>query len=251
MMTALIQIGPFVPKCNLVISSGDVEESFDDIFERCITDVLASLPIDTRLILVPSLEDVHHDYVYPQPAFDTKQQLDISDSRVQSLPNPSIFRVNGVTLGVNAFDIVSRLVATSYAARAYKGIQAREIQSVEHCVSQRSFYPLSIPTEHMPLDFSHAHHMEFSSAPSIMILPSNLPFVVEQVNGVLFINPQSLFIDGAAGLYATINVSAPPLHVKVEDEGAGDRMDTSSDNDGLKPSVEGIARHTSVKLTRI
>lgn len=227
-----------------------MEESYDDIFERCITDiVLPSLPIDTHLLLVPSLEDVHHDFVYPQPPFDIKQQLGnavASDSRVQSLPNPSVFRVNnGATIGVSSFDVVSRLVATSFASRAYKGIQAREVQAAKHCIEQRSFYPLSVPSERMPLDFSHAQHMEFGSAPSIMVMPSNLPYVVKQVNGVLFINPQCLIVDGAAGYFADIRIAPPSARLVSGDD--GDRMADEEEAD--KPS--GIAKHTSVKIERI
>ena len=129
----LILLGPFVDISQPIISSGDVvlvdtnddnvevarhAASYEMVFiERIITGGLQLLfdsedhgNLPTKIILVPSLLDAHHEFVFPQPPFGDRDEVktdffDISlgvlkvpyaekneKKRVYLMPNPCMFR---------------------------------------------------------------------------------------------------------------------------------------------------------------
>lgn len=122
----LILIGPFVDVSQPLLAGGDVHledgegnahsASYEMVFiEKIIRDGLNALfnteqdfgGLPTQIILVPSLQDAHHEFVYPQPPFGEKEaistiffdekvgQFDIgsnSRKRVHLMPNPCMFR---------------------------------------------------------------------------------------------------------------------------------------------------------------
>jgi hypothetical protein len=75
-------------------------------------------------------------------------------------------------------------------------------------MSQSSFFPFTIPVENIPFDFSNAKNVDFENIPDILILPSNLPFILEKINDVLIINPKSLFFNNDYGTYTKIFVNS-------------------------------------------
>lgn len=58
----------------------------------------------TRILLLPSVRDVHHDPVFPQPPL----QSTLPES-IQTLTNPATFRVNEVVVGAASPDILKQV----------------------------------------------------------------------------------------------------------------------------------------------
>lgn len=79
--------------------------------------------ICTQLVLAPSLQDAHHEFVFPQPPFqsvkrpiqspwfeETEGELSMSFSdRVHMLPNPCMFCINEVLVAACSNDIIQQL----------------------------------------------------------------------------------------------------------------------------------------------
>ena len=126
----LILMGPFVDISQPLIESGDVilidtddkgkvtevAASYEMAFvKRIMTDSLQLLfdtekDLPTNIILVPSLLDAHHEFVFPQPPFGDRDRVqaefleeplgilkvpfseDNNKKRVHLMPNPCMFR---------------------------------------------------------------------------------------------------------------------------------------------------------------
>jgi DNA polymerase alpha subunit B len=125
----LVLTGPFVDMTQAHLSNGETRvadtlshehiASYEMIFiEKIIRDGLGSYfnsdemnNLPTQIVLVPSLLDGHHDYVYPQPPFGTKREIrthlfgsddalgklefphsEGREKRVHLMPNPCMFR---------------------------------------------------------------------------------------------------------------------------------------------------------------
>ncbi|KAH6935254.1 hypothetical protein HPB50_004823 [Hyalomma asiaticum] len=65
-----IMMGPFVDSRHELIQKGNLPDTYETIFQNQI-DALANALQKTRtqVVLVPSNQDVHHDYVFPTPPF--------------------------------------------------------------------------------------------------------------------------------------------------------------------------------------
>uniref|UniRef100_A0A2P2JYW4 DNA polymerase alpha subunit B n=1 Tax=Rhizophora mucronata TaxID=61149 RepID=A0A2P2JYW4_RHIMU len=94
----LILLGPFVDSEHPEIKKGTTERSYDEIFRleilQRLQDYMEYMGSDARVVLVPSIRDASHDFVFPQPAFD----IDPPNLKHQILShsNPGIFEVNRV-----------------------------------------------------------------------------------------------------------------------------------------------------------
>jgi DNA polymerase alpha subunit B len=220
----LLLIGPFIDSDHPFIENDtDLDDSFDDIFERQVIRKLlnylqTSASRACKIILVPSLKDINHDFVYPQPAFNkkdwsaavnnatTKELL----SRIITVSNPSTFTVNsGISIGVTSVDVLSHMTEKEFTFNT-RGINTIT-RRLETFLSQQSYFPFvggSIDSL-VPVDMTHAHKLAFVSQndnriPSILILPSSTldPFC-QVVQGTLVINPQILYdsMEETSGCY--------------------------------------------------
>jgi DNA polymerase alpha subunit B len=65
-----MQMGPFIDSDHPEIKKGAVDKSFQDIFLfeilRKLQDFTQYLGHNVRVILIPSVRDAHHDFVFPQ-----------------------------------------------------------------------------------------------------------------------------------------------------------------------------------------
>jgi len=147
----LILTGPFVDVSQPLLASGDVQlidrdddnhatgmhgASYEMVFvERIIRDGLGSMfnseeefgELPTNIILIPSLLDAHHEFVYPQPPFGDRDRVDTTfyeeplgvlqvpfstdrdpRKRVHMLPNPCMFRSVGF-----AYELLDRVTYKS------------------------------------------------------------------------------------------------------------------------------------------
>ena len=91
----LILTGPFVDVSQKILESGDIQlksyendevvgthsATYEMVFIECvIRDCIASMYLNndrlaTHIILVPSLYDAHHEFVFPQPPFGDRDEV--------------------------------------------------------------------------------------------------------------------------------------------------------------------------------
>nr|POE58034.1 isoform 2 of dna polymerase alpha subunit b [Quercus suber] len=94
----LILLGPFVDSEHPEIKKGTTDRSFDEIFHveilRRLQDHVEYMGSNARVILVPSIRDANHDFVFPQPAFEIHSPN--LKHQITSLTNPGTFEANQV-----------------------------------------------------------------------------------------------------------------------------------------------------------
>ncbi|KAM6562469.1 hypothetical protein CsatB_022467 [Cannabis sativa] len=218
----LILLGPFVDSEHPEIEKGTTNMSYNEIFHfeilRRLQDYLEYMGSHSRVILIPSIRDANHDFVFPQPAFDIHPP-DLKH-QVASLTNPGLFEANQVKIGCCSVDILKHLSGEEISRNpAGGGPSDRMGRLVNHILGQRSFYPLYPPAEGIPLDFSLAPEaLEISSIPDILILPSDMKYFAkvltlgegeEQVKS-LCINPGRLSKGEGGGTFVELTYYGNP-----------------------------------------
>ncbi|KAG5438673.1 hypothetical protein PCANB_002392 [Pneumocystis canis] len=206
----VILIGPFLDIRHPLISSGnfnitslkDDMGSLDDLFKHCISSKLMEL--DCLIVMIPHVQDACCRHAaWPQDCFN-KKKLGLN---VKCMPNPALFSLNEVIIGISSNDIlISPLYSNTLARLSY------------HVIQQRHFYPLFPGTAYETftgganLDIAFMRLGEFSSVlPDILILPSDLQYFVKNVSGIVVINPGRLAKRHAFGSYAVIYIKPRDL----------------------------------------
>ncbi|NXT12578.1 DPOA2 polymerase, partial [Prunella fulvescens] len=65
-----ILLGPFLDAKHEQVESCQLLSPFSDVFRLCLRTIIeGTKSAGSQLVLVPSLRDVSHDFVYPQPPF--------------------------------------------------------------------------------------------------------------------------------------------------------------------------------------
>ncbi|KAJ4795175.1 DNA polymerase alpha subunit B [Rhynchospora pubera] len=204
----LILMGPFVDSEHPNIKKGTVDRSFRDIFLieiiSRLQDFTQYMGSNTHVILLPSIRDAHHDFVFPQASFDLNL---LEDSRYQvdditSLANPSSFSANEIIFGCCTVDVLKQLSGEEISRNPPNELSDRIGILATHLLKQQSFYPLYPPAIGVPLDFSLAPEaLKIPSFPDVLLLPSDLaPFIKvlsignenEEVIKTMCVNPGRL-----------------------------------------------------------
>jgi len=254
----LILVGPFVDVSQSLLKTGDVQlrNNYDDddeenegapaaahethgasyemvFVEKVIRDCIQSMfdseadfggPLPTNIVLVPSLLDAHHEFVFPQPPFGDRDRVQTSyfeedlgilsvpfsregdpRKRVHLMPNPCMFRINEVLIGVCSNDVLFSLTSDEVSMNIEGNRLAR---LAGHLLQQQSFCP-QFPAPQNVLaqyDLRHARHWEFDSRPDVMVLPSRLAALAKDVFGTLVVNPGPLTRGVGGGTYAQMDI---------------------------------------------
>ncbi|XP_040862887.1 DNA polymerase alpha subunit B isoform X5 [Glycine max] len=128
----LVLLGPFVDSEHPDIKKGTVDTSFDEIFEEILKKLEEYVDSATRVLLVPSIRDANHDFVFPQPAFDIKSQI-------VSLSNPGIFEANKVKVGCCTVDILKQISGEEISRTAADGKPIDRLSRLaNHILNQQS-----------------------------------------------------------------------------------------------------------------
>ncbi|CAM9929011.1 unnamed protein product, partial [Discosporangium mesarthrocarpum] len=247
-------VGPFVDAMHPKVAVGDASVEcvdggsepvdFETLFKLRVSDKLDTLFSDkptlhTQFVLVPSLRDAFHEYVYPQPPFHDRVKggvelgvgaypeekmfvLDIPRTagggvggrkRVHLTPNPTLVRINGVTVGATSNDVIFDISGDEVSARAGN----RLARLSEHLLRQQSFYPLFPPPlpavaagGGVPLDLRHAPRWELPVTPDVLLLPSRLAQFAKEVQGCLCVNPGQVARGTGGGTYAEMAIHPMP-----------------------------------------
>ncbi|XP_027334193.1 DNA polymerase alpha subunit B [Abrus precatorius] len=213
----LVLLGPFVDADHPDIKNGTVDRSFDEIFHfeimKKLEDYVECMGSAPRVLLVPSIRDANHDFVFPQPALDIN--LPDLKSQIVSLTNPGIFEANEVKVGCCTVDILKHVSGEEISRTASDGKPIdRMSRLANHILNQRSFYPLYPPAESIPLDFSLAPEaLQLSLVPDVLILPSDIKYFVKVLNSegeginqskCIAINPGRLAKGEGGGTFAEL-----------------------------------------------
>jgi DNA polymerase alpha subunit B len=231
----LVLMGPFVDSNHPQVAAGEmtveyegemVECTFEDTFamkvkaqiEKLLVTLESEEHCSPKVVMIPSLQDVHQPFVFPQPPmeydFDVPQAQD-----VVFMSNPATFCVNEVTIGVNTSDILFHMGTEEISRVPQIAGQGRLGRLAEHLLLQRSFYPLFPGTSDAPqLDLRHSKKYGIQKTPDVLITPSKLAHFVTNArvqgsNGTtncFCINPGQLVKGSNGGTFARLTVHPTP-----------------------------------------
>ncbi|XP_062499459.1 DNA polymerase alpha subunit B-like [Corticium candelabrum] len=197
----LILIGPFVDAEHPLIKDSKVNKTFDELFKVMAKDKLDKmLKWKTSVLVVPSLRDVHHHCVYPQPPL----QLEDKYENVYFLSNPSTVSLKGVTFGITSTDVLFHLGNHEIN----KGITGDRLGRLcHHLLKQQSYYPLYPPHKSVSIDYEQfMSYGMMPVAPHVLLLPSDLRVFTKDVAGTLCVNPGRLAKRHGGGTYARLMI---------------------------------------------
>ncbi|KAH6818853.1 DNA polymerase alpha 2 [Perilla frutescens var. frutescens] len=220
----LVLLGPFIDSDHPELRRGIINQTFDEMFRLEILgklqDYVEYMGSTVHVILMPSVRDANHDFVFPQPAFEI-HPADFSN-QINSISNPGMFCANQVKVACCTVDILKHLSAEEICRNPQGGSKQRLTNLAKHVLNQQSFYPLYPPSEDIPLDFSLASKaLHFSSIPDILILPSDLAHFVKVVSvgdvnegeeqvKCMCVNPGRLARGEGGGFFVEINYRGNP-----------------------------------------
>ncbi|XP_031799189.1 DNA polymerase alpha subunit B isoform X1 [Sarcophilus harrisii] len=106
-----ILLGPFLDAKHEQVENCQLTPSFEDVFKHCLRTIIeGTRSSGTHLVFVPSLRDVNHRPVYPQPPFSCLE-LKEDKERVHFVSDPCILSINGVILGLTSTDLLFHMGA--------------------------------------------------------------------------------------------------------------------------------------------
>jgi len=210
----LVLMGPFVDTKNTLINSGDVEETYDEIFAKHMIEISrATEHLACKVVIMSSHRDVHHcSSVYPQPPYSVSSmgpdgvkrlQCEIEAlQRLMFVPDPCTLKVNGVVLGLTSTDILMHLTKSEVSVGAPGGSD-RMSRLAQHILHQHSYYPLHPPSEEVCVDYElWEAYAKLPVTPHVLVLPSDLKAFVKDVEGCICVNPGRLTTGTVGGTYA-------------------------------------------------
>ncbi|XP_005112449.1 DNA polymerase alpha subunit B [Aplysia californica] len=219
----VVLMGPFVDLKNTLISTGDVEESFDELFTKQMVEIgRATQDLGCKVVVVSSSRDVHHcSNVYPQPPYSISSHLADGSQRPTSeldvlqhlifVSDPATLRVNGVVLGLTSTDSLMHLSKSELSVGAPGGSD-RMSRLAQHILRQRSYYPLYPPSEDVNVDYGMWEaHAQLPVMPHLLLMPSDLKAFIKDVDGCCFVNPGRLTTGLVGGTYVRMVIDVPTL----------------------------------------
>ncbi|XP_030921251.1 DNA polymerase alpha subunit B [Geospiza fortis] len=218
------QFGPFLDAKHEQVESCQLLSPFSDVFRLCLRTIIeGTRSSGSQLVLVPSLRDVSHHFVYPQPPFSFPDLPKEDRARVLLVPEPCTLDIDGVVLGLTSTDLLLHMGAEEISSSS--GLSDRFTRILRHVLTQRSFYPLYPPSEELNVDFEAlGAFAALPVTPDVLVTPSELRFFIKDVLGCVCINPGRLTKGQAGGTYGRL---------LLRRDGRGDRTtDRTTDRDG-------------------
>ncbi|EGG20294.1 hypothetical protein DFA_07417 [Cavenderia fasciculata] len=194
--------GPFIDESNQ--NNQFLDKSFEEFFYEDIIQPLESIT-STQFIICPSLRDVQHDYVYPQPPFKSRSKN--TSSNIHFVTNPSTLLIdNSFTIGLSNTNIIQQLELRLDNGK--NDIKTTGTPLIcEKIIQQQCYYPLH-PAE-VPIETQFIDSIKFPSiTPDILIFGKvDKPFIANS-NEVLCIGSGQLMNhSGKTGTYTELIVA--------------------------------------------
>nr|XP_033812159.1 DNA polymerase alpha subunit B isoform X2 [Geotrypetes seraphini] len=196
-----ILLGPFLDAKHEQVENCQLTVSFDDVFRQCLKMIIeGTKSSNSQLVFVPSLRDVHQEFVYPQPPFSCYELLKDDKQRVHFMSDPCTLNINNVVVGMTTTDLLFHIGAEEISS--FSGASDRFSRILKHVLTQRSYYPLYPPAEEMNIDYeSFYQYAQMPVTPDIFIVPSELRYFIKDVLGCVCINPGRLTKGQVGGTY--------------------------------------------------
>lgn len=206
-----ILTGPFLDITHNLVSEGELfytNENGDlDCFEdaefygalkRYLDEAVKS--IQTKIIIIPSLNDMVSLHPFPQPPL-----TNTSTENVLFYPNPARFSIEGIEFGVMNTDILRPLLGSMINTETKSH---RLTCIMEQIIRQRSFFPLyPAPKKDVSVDVSQYQKYEMPEAPDVFIAVSEIPAYTAYLEGSsVLINPGFSTKGSKAGTYSCISI---------------------------------------------
>ncbi|CAH0519813.1 unnamed protein product [Peronospora belbahrii] len=216
----LILVGPFIDSMHPMFQDGLVKYdgmmlSFEDTFVFKVMTLLNNvLARDERIqiVIVPSLRDANHLYVYPQHPLNKKKACEAFKDpeyakRIHFMSNPSTFSINEIVFGISTLDVVVQL-SSNELYRAQTRDPNRLLRLCEQVIDQRSYYPIFPPPpgSEAPIDLRYMKQYQFEQTPDVLLLPSILNRFCGRAKDSICINPGQLCKGESGGTFADITI---------------------------------------------
>ncbi len=162
-------------------------------------------------MLVPALDDAHHDFVAPQPPLLPERAV---AANVTLAANPAVVRVSDATgthevaLGMSSLPALQDISSDCLCLNKPDRFGA----IVSHMIRQTSFYPTNPPSANVPLDMGHLGRVAMPAADGrpgvdVLLIPSKLKAFAKIADAeTLVVNPGILTRGSSGGTYAEICV---------------------------------------------
>lgn len=211
----LVLLGPFVDAENSAVQAG----TLDALPEAALRPLVSKLQVllqrapHTRLALVPSLQELGHDHVFPQCAYQPGLLGDLARApNVLLLPNPGLLAVNGTTVALSSLDALLPL-GLAEVARSPPGPD-RISRLCGHLLQQQSFYPLVPAPAGANIDYTRLEALDMPGPPDLLVVPSALRHFARAVGDhAVVLNPGPYCRKQALGSAAFVSISAPAAGV--------------------------------------
>ncbi|XP_020823786.1 DNA polymerase alpha subunit B isoform X1 [Phascolarctos cinereus] len=202
-----ILLGPFLDAKHEQVENCQLTSTFENVFKSCLRTILeGTRSSGTHLVFVPSLRDVHHQPVYPQPPFSFPELPKEDIKRVHFVSDPCNLSINGVILGLTSTDLLLHMGAEEITSSSSASDRFSRI--LKHVLTQRSYYPLYPPFEEMSIDYEHFYsHAQLPITPDVFIIPSDLRYFVKDILGCVCMNPGRLTKGQVGGTFGRLYIS--------------------------------------------
>ncbi|XP_004478644.2 DNA polymerase alpha subunit B [Dasypus novemcinctus] len=206
-----ILFGPFLDAKHEQVENCLLTSPFEDVFKQCLRTVIeGTRSSGSHLVFVPSLRDVHHEPVYPQPPFSHPDLPREDKERVRFVSEPCTLSVSGVIFGLTSTDLLFHMGAEEINSSS--GTSDRFSRILKHILTQRSYYPLYPPQEDMAIDYEHfLAYAQLPVTPDIFIVPSELRYFVKDVLGCVCVNPGRLTKGQVGGTFGLLYLRRPAV----------------------------------------
>ncbi|XP_072277507.1 DNA polymerase alpha subunit B isoform X2 [Pyxicephalus adspersus] len=196
-------LGPFLDAKHEQIETLQLTGTFEEVFKSCLKMTIeGTRQSGSHLVFIPSVRDVHHDPIYPQPPFSCYEPTKEDKQRVHFVADPCTISVNGVAIGFTSTDLLFHMGAEEISSGTAGGPD-RFSRILRQILSQRSYYPLYPPNEEINIDFEAMYNFAMMPVtPDVFIIPSELRFFIKDISGCICINPGRLTKGMVGGTYA-------------------------------------------------
>ncbi|XP_057409342.1 DNA polymerase alpha subunit B isoform X5 [Balaenoptera acutorostrata] len=200
-----ILFGPFLDAKHEQVESCLLTSPFEEVFKQCLRTIIEGTRSSSgsHLIFVPSLRDVHHEPVYPQPPFSCSDLPREDKKRVQFVSEPCTLCINGMIFGLTSTDLLLHMGAEEISSSS--GTSDRFSRILKHILTQRSYYPLYPPQEDMAIDYENFYaYAQLPVTPDVFIAPSELRYFVKDILGCICVNPGRLTKGQVGGTFGRL-----------------------------------------------
>ncbi|XP_042761006.1 DNA polymerase alpha subunit B isoform X1 [Panthera leo] len=199
-----ILLGPFLDAKHEQVENCLLTSPFEDVFKQCLRTIIeGTRSSGSHLVFVPSLRDVHHESVYPQPPFSYSDLPREDIKRVRFVSEPCSLSVNGVVFGLTSTDLLFHMGAEEISSSS--GTSDRLSRILKHILTQRSYYPLYPPQEDMAIDYENFYtYAQLPVTPDVFVIPSELKYFVKDVLGCVCVNPGRLTKGQVGGTFGRL-----------------------------------------------